>query len=148
MAVMSSTVRGGGTKAAVSANSAVTFLASSTDIADWHPASVRTPASHSQPAPKQCDLRGRSNMLGQLSARDGSGQGRAVHAAIHGACLKHWALSAPPASREIVNSNISLSKEDPMKPTRWIAAVAVAMWCLAGGSAMGAEDKSDKAESH
>src|SRR5713226_7148091 len=79
MAVMSSTVRGGGTKAAVSANSAVTFLASSTDIADWHPASVRTPASHSQPAPKQCDLRGRSNMLGQLSARDGSGQGRASH---------------------------------------------------------------------
>ncbi len=35
-----------------------------------------------------------------------------------------------------------------MKLTRWIAAVAVAMWCLAGGAAMGAEDKSDKAESH
>lgn len=35
-----------------------------------------------------------------------------------------------------------------MKPTRWIAAVAVGMWCLAGGSAMGAEDKPDKGASH
>lgn len=33
-----------------------------------------------------------------------------------------------------------------MKPTRWIAAVAVAMWCLAGASAMGAEDKRDKGD--
>jgi competence ComEA-like helix-hairpin-helix protein len=87
-------------------------------------------------------------MLRQLSARAGNGQGRAVHVAIHGACLKHWALSAPPAEREIAHSNISLSKEDPMKPTRWIAAVAVGMWCLAGGSAMGAEDKPDKGASH
>jgi competence protein ComEA len=35
-----------------------------------------------------------------------------------------------------------------MKATRWIAALAVVMWCLAGGSAMGAEDKPDKGESH
>jgi competence protein ComEA len=55
-------------------------------------------------------------------------------------------LSALPGSREIAISNISLSKEDPMKLTRWIAAVAVGIWCLAGGLAVGAE--ADKGESH
>ncbi len=35
-----------------------------------------------------------------------------------------------------------------MMLTRWIAAVAVALWCLAGGAAGGAEDKPDKSESH
>jgi competence ComEA-like helix-hairpin-helix protein len=35
-----------------------------------------------------------------------------------------------------------------MKLTRWIAAVAVGMWCVAGGLAVGAEDRPDKGDGH
>lgn len=35
-----------------------------------------------------------------------------------------------------------------MKATRWIGAVALGAWCLAGGAAVGAEDKPGKGESH
>ncbi len=33
-----------------------------------------------------------------------------------------------------------------MKATRWIGTVALVMWCLAGGAAIGAEDKPGKGE--
>ena len=34
-----------------------------------------------------------------------------------------------------------------MKLTRWIVAVAVGAWCLAGGAAVGAEDKPEQSQS-